>query len=186
MKTFIIASSVALAALSAPQIALANNGANSGSERGSETVRTSEIVVTAEHQRNWDRGNRIEAEGLSDLQRAQRDLVRHSADVVIAQDKRDTSLSRALNARQAFENLIARPFFTAGADAKDWAKQVEDAASDWDRFEDRSEEGAREFERAQRRQLDAQESVNEAQAQVDEGRAMKSDAERASQRSAQR
>ena len=73
MKTFLIAGGLAVAALAAPQIAMA-------SERASVPT----IVVTAEHQRNWDRGNRMEADGLRDMQKARGDLVRYSADVVDA------------------------------------------------------------------------------------------------------
>ncbi|WP_390479048.1 hypothetical protein [Altererythrobacter sp. MTPC7] len=142
--------------------------------------------MTAEHQRDWDRGNSREAEGLRDLQRAQRDLVRYSAAVVEAQDKRDTSMSRAENAQSSFESLTSRPFFTDAGDARDWAKQVEEVAKDWERFEERSEEGAKELRRAQRRQANAQEAVDVAQAKIDEGRAMMADAERASQRQARR
>ncbi len=182
MKTFFIASAAVFAALAAPQVAFANTG----DDNAVSSSATAEIIVSAEHQRTWDRGNRMEADGLRDLERARRDLVRYSADVVTAQDKRDTSLSRALNARQAFENLTVRANFTSGDDAKDWAKQVEELASDWDRFESRSSEGVRELDRALRRQANAQEAVDDAQAQVDEGLAMKSDAERASQRPTRR
>lgn len=175
MKTFLAAGSLAVMALAAPQIAIAEN-----------TGTTPTIVVTAEHQRDWDRGNRIEADGLQDLQRAQRDLVRFSAAVVEAQDKRDTSRSRAQNAREAFENLTARPFFSDAEQAREWAKRVEETASDWERYEERSAEGARELTRAQRRQSDAQEAVDKAQAKVDEGRALMAEAERASTRRAAR
>ena len=174
MKTFLIAGGIAVAALAAPQLALA-------SERGNVPTTGSTIVVTAEHQRDWDRGNRLEADGLRDMQKAQRDLVRYSADVVEAQDKRDTSASRARNAREAFDTLTARPLFTDSAEARDWAKRVEESASDWERFEERSAEGARELERAQRRQANAQEDVEKAQKKIDEGRAMMADAERLSQ-----
>ncbi|GMN04313.1 hypothetical protein [Erythrobacter sp. MTPC3] len=175
MKTFVIASGLALASLAAPQVAFAQD-----QQTGAE------IIVSAEHQRAWDRGNSREAEGLRDLQGAQRDLVRYSAAVVEAQDKRDTSRDRADNARQSFESLTARPFFTDPGDARDWAKQVEETAKDWERFEERSEEGARELSRVQRRQANAQEAVDKAQAKIDEGRAMMADAERASQRQARR
>ena len=174
MKTFLIAGGLAVAALAAPQIAMA-------SERASLPAASPDIVVTAEHQRNWDRGNRMEADGLRDMQKARESLVRYSADVVDAQDKRDTSASRAQNARDAFENLTARPFFTDAEEARDWAKQVEEAASDWERFEERSAEGARDLTRAQRRQATAQEDVEKAQAKIDEGRAMMAEAERLSQ-----
>lgn len=171
MKTFLIAGGLAVAAFAAPQLAMA-------SERSSVPT----IVVTAEHQRDWDRGNRMEADGLGEMEKAQRDLVRYSADVVEAQDKRDTSASRALNAREAFENLTARPLFTDAEEARDWAKRVEETASDWERFEERSAEGARDLERAQRRQRNAQENVDDAQAKIDEGRAMMAQAEQLSQR----
>lgn len=175
MKTFVIATGLALASLAAPQVAVAQ-----------DQPTAAEIIVSGEHQRDWDRGNRAEAEGLRDLQSAQRDLVRYSAAVVEAQDKRDTSRSRADNAREAFESLTARPFFSEAGEARVWAKQVEETAKNWERFEERSEEGARELRRAQRRQANAQEAVDKAQTQIEEGRALMAEAERASQRQARR
>lgn len=88
MKTFLIASGLALATLAAPQVAFAQ-------DQQAEAT----IVVTAKHQKAWDKGQKREAEGLRDMQKAKRDLVKHSASVVNAQDLRDTSQSRADNAR---------------------------------------------------------------------------------------
>lgn len=169
MKLLMAASGLVLATLTLPQVAMAQSD-----------VPQSTIVVTAENQRDWDRGNELEAKGLSDLQEANRDLVRHSADVVTAQGARDTSRERADNARQAFESLTARPFFSDPEDARRWAQQVEATAKDWERFSDRGNEADRDLQRAQRRQQRAQEQVDRAQQRVDEGRAMMAAAERAS------
>ena len=173
MKTFVIATGLALASLAAPQVALAQDGQASA-----------DIIVSGEFQKNWDRGNRLEAEGLSDLQKAQRDLVKYSAAVVNAQDLRDTSLSRAENAQEAFENLTARPFDGDAREARDWAKQAEAHASDWEKFSKRSEKGERDLVKAQDRQADAQEAVNKAQGMIEEGRALKDEAQRATERQA--
>ncbi|MGB3472547.1 MAG: hypothetical protein WBA51_17165 [Erythrobacter sp.] len=170
MKNILLASGLAFAAFSVPTMSVAQ-----------DTAGEPNIVVSAEHQRDWDRGNRLEAEGLSDLQKAQRDLVRYSADVVNAQDLRDTSVSRAQNAREAFENLTARPFFSDPAEALKWAKQVEKVAGDWRKYDRDGDTGVNDLERSQNRQARAQEQVDKAQAKIDEGRAMKNDAERASQ-----
>lgn len=173
MKTFMIATGLALASLAAPQAAFAQD------QQGSAG-----IIVSGEFQKNWDRGNQLEAEGLSDLQKAQRDLVKHSAAVVNAQDLRDTSLSRAENAQAAFQSLAARPFVGDAEGARDWAKQAERLSSDWEKFSERSEKGARDFEKAQDRQNDAQDAVQKAEAKIEEGRALKAEAERASRRQA--
>lgn len=169
MKLLMAASGLVLATLTLPQVAMAQSNAPQ-----------STIVVTAENQRDWNRGNELEAKGLRDLQEANRNLVRHSADVVTAQEMRDTSRSRADNARQAFENLTARPFFSDPEDARRWAQQVESTAKDWERFTDRGNDADRNLRRAQSRQERAQEQVDRAQQRVDEGRAMMASAERAS------
>lgn len=169
MKRFMAVSGLALATLIVPQAALGQNAAP-------ETT----IVVTAENQRDWDRGNELEAKGLRDFQEANRDLVRRSAEVVNLQERRDTSRSRAENARQAFQSLTARPFFSDAEDARRWAKQVESTAKDWERFAERGDEAERDLTRAQRRQERAQEEVDEAQNRIDEGRALMAAAERAS------
>ncbi|QUL38359.1 hypothetical protein [Erythrobacter sp. JK5] len=171
MKVFLIAGGLALSALAVPQAAFAQ-----------QDQAAAGIVVTGKFQKDWDRGHKLEAEGLRDLQSAQRDLVEYSADVVNAQDLRETSRSRADNARQALESLTARPFFSSADEAHKWSKQVESAAADWAKYDERSDKGAKDFEKAQSRQQKAQEAVDKAQAKIDKGRGMKADAELASQR----
>lgn len=169
MKLLMAASGLVLATLTLPPAALAQADAPQGT-----------IVVTAENQHDWDRGNELEAKGLRDLQKANRELVKQSAAVVTAQELRDTSRSRADNARQAFENLTARPFFSSPKDAWRWSKQVEATAKDWERFSERGDNAARDLAKAQERQGKAQEQVDKAQRRVDEGRATMAAAERAS------
>lgn len=169
MKLLMAASGLVLATLTLPQVAMAQSEASQ-----------STIVVSAENQRDWDKGNALEAKGLRDLQEANRSLVRHSADVVTAQETRDTSRSRAENARQAFESLTNRPFFSNAKEARRWSQQVEATAKDWERFTDNGEGAARDLKKAQSKQAKAQEQVDKAQRQVDEGRAMMAAAERAS------
>ncbi|MEO1220620.1 MAG: hypothetical protein AAFY42_04615 [Pseudomonadota bacterium] len=169
MKLLMAASGLVLATFALPQVAMAQSDAPQ-----------STILVTAENQRDWNRGNELEAKGLRDLQEASRKLVRHSADVVTAQETRDTSRSRADNARQAFESLTARPFFSDPEDARKWAQQVESTARDWARFAERGVKADRDLKKAQGQQEKAQERVDKAQRRVDEGRAMMAAAERAS------
>ncbi|MEM7688072.1 MAG: hypothetical protein AAF291_03540 [Pseudomonadota bacterium] len=175
MKTIIIATGLALASLATPQMAFAQ-----------EEAPATQIIVAGQYQKSWDRGHKLEAEGLTEMQKAKRDLVKHSAAVVNAQDLRDTSQSRADNAREAFESLTARPFFSDAEDARKWAKQVESAASNWEKYTGHSERGAKDLLKAQGRQADAQAAVEKAQAKIDRGLAMKADAERASLRQAAR
>ncbi|MEL7453750.1 MAG: hypothetical protein AAGJ50_10310 [Pseudomonadota bacterium] len=173
MKTFLVASILAMASIAAPQVAIAQTDRT-----------TASIVVSGEFQKDWDKGSRLEAEGLRDMQSARRDLVKFSANVVNAQDLRDTSQSRSDNARETLESLTANPFFNDGTDARKWAKRVENAASDWEKYEERREKGAKDLRKAQKRQNDAQKAVDNAQAKINKGRALKSEAERASQREA--
>lgn len=179
MKLLMAASGLALATLTLPQAAMAQSNAAQSDAAQSDATQTS-IVVTAENQRDWDRGNELEAKGLRDLQEANRNLVRHSADVVTAQETRDTSRSRADNSRQAFESLTSRPFFSDPQDAHKWAQQVESTAKDWERFADRGDKASRDLQKAQERQTKAQDQVDKAQRRVDEGRAMMVAAQRAS------
>jgi len=138
------------------------------------------IVVTAEHQRDWDRGNRLEARGIEDLAKAQRELVRRSADVVNFQNRRDTSMARAENAQRTFDNLVANPSVADAKDAREWAKRLEEVASEWESNAERMEEADRDLERALRRKTNAETEVVEAQSKIDEGRAQMAQAERAS------
>lgn len=146
----------------------------------------SAITVTAEFQRDWERGSRLEAEGLEELARAQRELVRRSAEVVNLRNRRDTAAERAENARRTFERLTANTVFADPREARRWAQELERAARDWEENTKRRDEADRDLERALRRQTDAQAAVAEAQAKIDEGRAMMAMAERASAAGARR
>lgn len=139
-----------------------------------------EILVTGKYQKDWDKGNKVEAEGLAEMESAKRELVKHSAALVNAQNLRNTSLERAANARAQFENLTQRQYFTDPKDALSWAKDVEKAAANWLRFEKRTDEGASDLKKAQDRQESAQSAIDKAQAKIDKGRQLKLEAERAS------
>lgn len=169
VKTMFFATGLALAALAAPQVVAAQ-----------DRQPQQEILVTGKYKKDWDKGNKLEAEGLKELQEAKRELVKYSAAVVNAQDLRDTSRERAENARAAFESLVARPYFSSSKEALSWARQVERAAADWAKFDERSEEGAKDLKKAQERQEKAQKAYDKAQAKIDKGRAMKLEAEQAS------
>lgn len=145
-----------------------------------ETTDPSPIVVMAKYQGDWDKGSKLEAEGLAALEVAQRDLVKYSAEVANAQDKRDSSQSRAENARQAFQSLTARPYFSDPNDARDWARQVQGAAADWAKYDARQGDGANELRKAQKRQAGAQEAVAKAQSRIEKGRSLMAEAERSS------
>lgn len=140
-----------------------------------------EIVVSAKYQRDWDKGHKLEAEGLRDLERAQNDLIKYSADVVEAQNKRSSSASRGDNAEQKFRSLTAQtPVFTSGRDAERWAKKVETAAQDWAKYDNRRADGDGDFKKAVDRQEKAEEAVAKAEAHIAKGRQMKAEAERRS------
>ena len=82
------------------------------------------IVVTAEYQRDWDRGARREAEGLRDMEEARRDLVKYSAELVSAQDAQESARNRAENARAQFGALRAREVFVSPDEARSWAQDI--------------------------------------------------------------
>lgn len=139
------------------------------------------IVVSAEFQRDWDRGSKLEAEGLADLGKAERDLIRYSADVVTSQNSRDTNEAQASNARRNFEAQLTQSNFMTGKEARDWAQGLESVAKDWEKYSDTMENASKDLERALNRQSKAQNAVQEAQAKVDRGRAMMRSAERESE-----
>lgn len=166
MKTVWIAAGAALLSLTAPVLA-------------QPMAAGSSIVVTGKHQQDWQRGNTLEAEGLKALEKARKELVKHSADVVDAETKRDVSSQRAANARGQFESLTKVGAASPSAkDSQRWAKQVEEAASAWAKHEERGAEGSKALTKAMKRQSKAQASVDEAQAKVDLGRRLMADAER--------
>lgn len=170
MRTACIAAGAAFVALSAP-VALS-----------AQTIAAeATIVVTGQHQQDWQRGSALEAEGLKTLEKARKELVKHSADVVEAQSKRDIAGQRAANARATFESLTSTGLVAPSSkDAHRWAKQVEEAASEWSKHEARGADGAKALEKALKRQGKAQAEVDSAQAKVDLGRKLKADAERSS------
>lgn len=169
MKSLFLISSLTLSVIAAPAFA------------GSQDQQAGpEITVSAKYQKDWTKGNKVEAEGLQEIAKAKRELVKHSAEVVNAQNLRDNSQAQAQNAREAFDSLTARPYFTKPDEASKWAKRVERAASDWAKYDNRRADGAKDLEKAQDRQSDAQQAFDKAQAKIDKGRGMKLTAEQAS------
>lgn len=139
-----------------------------------------QIVVSGEHQRDWDRGNRLEAEGLNELAGAERTLVQRSAAVVNAENARNTARQRAENARQSLENLRQREVLADPDEARRWAQSVKSAAEEWEHQDDQVRTHARSLERAIKRQATARDAVSQAQAKIDRGRALMHSAETAS------
>ena len=171
MNKFFVGAATALALAGTPAIVSAQ-----------QPAATPQIVVTGKFQKDWNKGSQLEAEGLQELEKAKKNLVGVSADVVNAQNKRDSSHSRAENARQTFENLTNQMVFSDPEEARKWAKRVESAASDWAKYHARREEGVKELRKAQKRQSSAQDDVAKAQDKIDKGRTMMVEAERASMR----
>ncbi|MGN3974196.1 hypothetical protein [Tsuneonella sp. SYSU-LHT278] len=140
-----------------------------------------QIIVIGKYQKDWDKGSKLEAEGLVALEKAKKDLVRYSADVVDAQNKRDGSRARSEHAAAEFRKLTSNiTYFSDAEEAARWARQVEKAASQWAKYAERRGDGRKELDAATRKQSQAQSAVDKAQAKVDRGRAMKAEAERLS------
>lgn len=153
-----------------PAIALAQSpAANSG------------IVVTGKYQNQWEKGNRLEAEGLRDLEEAQRDLKRASGDVNDARNRMNNSQERGGKAEAEFRSLTERPEkFTDPDDALRWAKQVEEAARDWERSAERGDDREDSLDDESKQQRKAQKAVDKAQKKIASGRKMMAEAQRLS------
>jgi hypothetical protein len=146
-----------------------------------QPVATAPIVVSGKYQRDWQRGSRMEAEGLKELEQAQKDQVSASADVVNAQNRRDSSQQRSSNAAEEYRRLTATAPPQANArDALGWANDVQKAAASWSRFEARGNGGSRDLDKHMKNQNKAQQAVEKAQAKIARGREIKSGAEQQS------
>lgn len=137
-----------------------------------------EIVVTAENQKLWDKGNKLEMAGLTEMEKAKKDLISHSANVVNAQNKRDSSQAQADNYSAQFRNLTTPvQYFSDPAEAARWARQVDKAASGWAKYDNRGGDGSSDFSKSSKKQVNAQATVDKAQIKIDKGRTMKAQAE---------
>ncbi len=140
-----------------------------------------EIIVTAEHQRDWNRGRQIETGGLADLADAEQKLARYNAERADAQTMRDAAQARVDTARSGFEALVAQASSVTDPDrARDLGRDIRKYADDWENFDDQLRSADSNLERAAHTQSDAQEDRDKAQAVVDRGRAMMAEAERRS------
>jgi hypothetical protein len=175
MKAFIAATCLILPAMMIPAAVSAQQ------EGAQQTTVAAPIVVTAKYMKDWTKGSKMEAEGLKDLEKAKNNLVGYAADVVEAQNKRDSSQARGDNASAEFRRLTANPiYFADGEEAARWAKQVDKAASEWAKFAERGTDGRDDLDSAMSKQNKAQAAVDKAQNKVDRGRTMKIEAERLS------
>lgn len=170
MKSILAAAGLVLAATAMPVTAIAQ-----------DTMSAPTIVVTGKYQKDWDKGSKLEAQGIKELEKAKKALIGYSADVVNAQNKRDSSRARSENASAEFRKLTASPtYFSDAAEASRWARQVEKAAAEWAKYDDRRGDGRAELDKAMKKQSKAQAAVDKAQAKIDRGRTMKAEAERLS------
>lgn len=170
MKNILIAGSLVLAATALPLPAIA---------QPATAIPT--IVVAGKHQKAWNKGSKLEVEGIKELDKAKKDLVRYSADVVDAQNKRDNARARSENASADFRRLTStQTYFTDADEAASWAQQVDKAASSWAKHDDRRTDGRDDLDKAIKQQRKAQAAVDKAQDKVDRGRTLKADAERLS------
>lgn len=141
----------------------------------------SEIIVTAEHQRDWNRGRQIETRGLADLADAEQKLARFNAERADAQTTRDTAQTRVDTARSGFEALVAQATSVTDPDrARDFGRDIKKYSDDWENFDDQLRSADSNLERAANSQSNAQEDRDKAQAVVDRGRAVMAEAARRS------
>lgn len=171
MKSTFVAISLALATTAMPAVAIAQE---------SELEQT--IVVTGKYQSDWNKGSRLEAKGLAELQKAQQALVKYSADVVNAQNARDAAQSQALNARSEFQKLVSQAMSITDPDrARDYGEDINKFAKAWENYNDRVNGSTKDLDKASKAQRKAQAAVDKAQASVERGQALMADAVRLSQ-----
>lgn len=171
MKSIFAAVSLALATTAMPFVAAAQDSAQE-----------QPIVVTGKYQSDWDKGSALEAEGLTELQKAQQALVKSSADVVNSQNARDSAQAQALNSRSEFQALVSQAMSITDPDrARDYGKEINKFAKAWENYNDRVQSSTGDLDKASKSQRKAQAAVDKAQTKVDRGRAMMADAERLSQ-----
>ena len=171
MKSLLAATSLLLASAAIPSVALAQE----------EMAVTENIVVTAKFQRDWDKGSGMVTNGLRQMEKAKTRLISASADVVNAQNKRESALAQADNAAAIFRNITTNmPYFADAQEAKLWSQQVTKSATEWARFDAQRDAGASAFDKASKSQAQAQAAVDKAQARIDQGRAMMANAEQLS------
>lgn len=140
-----------------------------------------EIIVTGKHQKLWDKGTKLEAKGLDDFAKAQKDLTQASRSVLDAKSKRDTAQAKVANASEDFRQLTASvPYFSGAADAAKWADKVNNAARSWAKNDNRQDDGQSDLSKAIKQQSNAQNTVEKAQSDIDKGRAMKAEAQQKS------
>lgn len=175
MKSILAAVSLTLASTAMPAVVVAQDGA---SEQTAETT----IVVTGKYQDDWDKGNKLKAEGVIALEEAQKDLDRYNAEVAAAQNARDTAQSRAINARSEFHSLASRAVSISDPDkARRLGQDLKKFGERWEDLNDTVRSAQKDLDKVSKKQRKAQAAVDKAQAKVDRGEAMMAEAERLSE-----
>lgn len=141
----------------------------------------SEIVVTGKHQKLWDKGVKLEGQGLENLANAERDLNDASKNVLDAKSRRDNADAKIGNASDEFRQMTANiPAFASSKDAAKWADKLSDAAKSWAKNDNRHADGQGDLTKAMKQQSKAQEAILSAQSDIDKARAMKAEAQQRS------
>lgn len=137
--------------------------------------------VADAHQARWISGHKLESDGIEDLAKASAEIARHAEDAAKAQDERMKYRSRSSKAEAEFAALTRGPVaFSDPREARDWARKVEKAASEWARDDSRRVNRREDLDSASKKQSKAQTDARKAQAKIARGRAMKAEAVRRS------
>lgn len=139
------------------------------------------IIVTAEHQRDWSRGQQMERDGIENLARAERRLG-DAQQLIERGESRSTDARRRLDsARTEYRQLAGS--LDASADsttAVRHSRAMRTAAERWSGAEERLDDGDELLRDGRNRLQRAENERDEARQRIERGLALKTRAERAS------
>jgi hypothetical protein len=138
--------------------------------------------VSSSYQALWQQGNAMESKAVANLTKAQGDLAKANRAITDATTKQSSAASSATIAAADFRTLTAATpaAFNTSAEAQAWAKKVADGAKRWTDAEKRGAKGSKALEKANKDKINAEAAIVKAQAEIEQGRAMKVDAARRS------
>ena len=146
-----------------------------------DTSYSTPITVTAKHSKTWDKGNKLVQKGIKLRAKADRDHANAERDSARARSVVENARATATNAQREFAQINgSASSFTASYDALAWVKDLDRAASRWDKAYKAQFKGQKAYNKAFRNLRKAQNAQSKADAMISEGRAIMAEAERKS------
>jgi hypothetical protein len=128
----------------------------------------------------WKKGSKMEAAAIKRLAQSQAKLAKADNAIVASKNMQVASADAGMVSGTEFREIASMPpAINTSLEAREWVKKVSDAAKRWTDADKRGVKGGKNLDRAIKNKADAEAAIIRAKAEIEQGRAIMADAQRA-------